>query len=349
MLRLALPSKGELEEPALAFLKACGLSVLRPNARQYTAGIPVLGNAQVLFQRAADIPAKVQEGSVELGITGLDIVRETVHDGGDCAVLMEDLDFGGCDLVVAVPDTWIDISSMGDLVEVADEMRSRGLELRVATKYPRQVRQFFLRAGINYFTLVASTGAIEVAPTMGFADIIADLSSSGTTLRENGLKTLSDGTILTSQACLIGNIGALRENPEAVRGTKVLLEMMESCLRARDYFTITANIRGESPEAVAQRVISQPEAAGIRGPTVARVYNRYEEARDWFAVTVVVRKENLLQAVEHLRKMNASSVTVSSPNYVFEAESSAYRELLAALQDGPDALTPALSQRERGT
>lgn len=333
MLRLALPSKGELEDPALAFLRACGLSVLRPNARQYTAGIPVLGDAQVLFQRAADIPAKVQEGSVELGITGLDIVRETVHDPRGCAVLMEDLDFGQCDLVVAAPETWIDITSMTDLVEVADEMRSRGLELRVATKYPRLVRGFFLQKGINYFTIVASTGAIEVAPTMGFADIIADISSSGTTLRENGLKTLSDGTILSSQACLIGNLDSLRVNPAAVQGTKVLLEMMEACLRARDYFSITANMRGDSPDAIAQRVISQPEAAGIRGPTVAQVYSRYEQDRDWFAVTVVVRKANLLRAVEHLRKMDASSVTVSSPAYVFEVESAAYRALLGALQE----------------
>ena len=111
--------------------------------------------------------------------------------------------------------------------------------------------------------------------------------------------------------------------------------MMESCLRARDYFSITANIRGESPDAVALRVMSQPEAAGIRGPTVSHVYSHYEEDRDWFAVTVVVRQENLLRAVEHLRKMDASSVTVSSPAYVFEAESSAYRGLLAALQESP--------------
>src|SRR5438093_9902501 len=121
MLRLALPSKGELEEPALAFLKACGLSVLRPNARQYTAGIPVLGNAQVLFQRAAAIPAKVQEGTVELGITGLDIVREPGHNNGACPVLMEDLAFGGCDLVVALPDPCSDTSSSRYLLQVADE------------------------------------------------------------------------------------------------------------------------------------------------------------------------------------------------------------------------------------
>ena len=335
MLRLALPSKGELEEPTLSFLRACGLAVDRPNARQYTAGIPTLDGTVVLFQRAADIPAKVEEGSVELGVTGLDTVREGLHEGSQCTVLLEDLDFGHCDLVVAVPETWIDVSSMADLAEVAEEMRGQGMELRVATKYTRLTRQFLLQKGLNYFSLVASTGAIEVAPTMGFADVIADLSTSGTTLRENALRTLSDGTVLSSQACLVGNLGALRADPGALRTTRAVLEMMEACLRARDYFSVTANVRGDTPEAVAQQVMSQPEVAGIRGPTVAQVYSRYGREQDWFAATVVVRKDDLLRAVEHLRKIGGSSVTVYSPNYVFEGESSAYRRLEAALERAP--------------
>src|SRR5205823_2988685 len=128
MLRIAVPSKGELEEPTLAFLRACGLSVHRPNSRQYTAEIPGLDHSVVVFQRAADIPAKVEEGSVDLGITGLDIVSEGLREVSRVGVLMEDLDYGGCKLVVAVPDTWIDVASMADLVEVAEEMRSRGQE-----------------------------------------------------------------------------------------------------------------------------------------------------------------------------------------------------------------------------
>lgn len=332
MLRLALPSKGELEDPTLAFLRACGLAVNRPNSRQYTASIPALEQTTVLFQRAADIPAKVAEGSVALGITGLDVVRETLNDGSPCSVLLEDLQFGGCELVIAVPDTWIDVSSMADLLEVAEDMRARGLELRIATKYPRLARQFLLAKGLNYFSLVASTGAIEVAPTIGFADIIADLSASGTTLRENGLKTLAEGTILSSQACLVGNLDALRRTPGALEATKVILEMMEACLRARNYFSVTANIRGDSAEAVAQRVMAQPEVAGMQGPTVSKVYSRYDEADNWFAVTIVLRKADLLRAVEHLRKMDASGLTVFPPSYVFDGGSAAYKTLLAALE-----------------
>lgn len=331
MLRLALPSKGELEEPTLAFLKACGLGVNRPNSRQYTAGIPGLRDTVVLFQRAADIAAKVTEGSVDLGITGLDTVRETLHAGSRCGVLMEDLEYGQCDLVIAVPDTWIDVASIADLVEVAEEMRAQGMELRVATKYNRLVRQFLLEKGLNYFSLVASTGAIEVAPTMGFADVIADLTSSGTTLRENGLKTLVDGTVLGSQACLVGNFDALRRDPEALVTTRAILERMEACLRARDYFTVTANVQGESAEAVAVCVMNEPAVAGIQGPTVSKVYSRHEDGSDWYAATVVVRKDRLLTAVDHLRGIGGSGVTVSSPNYVFGAQSQHYLRLVETL------------------
>lgn len=331
MLRFAVPSKGELGEPTLSFLRTCGLPVHRPNSRQYTARIPALKDAVVLFQRAADIPLKVAEGSVDLGIAGLDTVRELQRDDAPVSVLVEDLQYGGCDLVVAVPEAWIDVSSVADLLEVAEELRAQGLELRVATKFTRLTRQFLLSKGLNYFTLVASSGAIEVAPTMGFADIIVDLSASGTTLRENGLKTLTDGTVLSSQACLIGNLQRLQNTPGGIEGARVILEMMESALRSREYYSLTANIRGESADAVAQRVLSRPEVAGIQGPTVAKVYSRQEDG-DWYAVTVVIPKHKLLPAVQHLRLMGGAGVTVTSPNYVFEAESDAYVRLLAALE-----------------
>ena len=126
MLRFAVPSKGELGEPTLNFLRTCGLPVHRPNSRQYTARIPALKGAVVLFQRAADIPLKVAEGSVDLGIAGLDTVRELQRDDAPVSVLVEDLQYGGCDLVIAVPEAWIDVSSVADLMEVAEELRTQG-------------------------------------------------------------------------------------------------------------------------------------------------------------------------------------------------------------------------------
>lgn len=331
MLRLALPSKGELEDPTLSFLRSCGLSVGRSSSRSYMGEIGSQRGISIIFQRAADIPFKVQEGSADLGITGLDVVREGVRDDGPCSVLLEDLGYGDCDLVLAVPDVWIDVTHMVDLAELAVEIRTKGSELRVATKYPRLVRRFLLENGINYFTLVASTGAIEISPAMGFADLVADLTSSGQTLRDNGLRILAEGTVLRSQACLVGNLDKLAEDKSKLNSTKMVLDLMESRLRAKRYYSITANIRGDSKDEVAQQLISFSDVAGLQGPTISSVYSRLGEDANWYAVTVVVPVASLLSAVEQLRCLGGNGITVTSPNYVFEGESTAYQSLLSAL------------------
>ncbi|MBM2827197.1 MAG: phosphoribosyltransferase [Dehalococcoidia bacterium] len=331
-MRLALPSKGELEEPTVAFLKACGLTVQRSSSRRYTAGLKSLPEVSVLFQRAADIPAKVEDGTADLGITGLDLVEEYKLDSASTMTIMDDLGYGHCDLVVAVPEAWIDVVDMVDLAELAQEMRERGRELRVATKYSHLTQRFLLEKGVSYFSLVGATGAMEVAPAVGFADIIADLTSSGETLRENGLRPLTDGAILKSQACLIGNRDRLAANPQWLEPCKKILEMMEARLRAGGYYSISANIRGSSPDAVARYIMDCPQVAGLEGPTVSKVYSRSLADDDWYAVTVVVRVEDLLKAVVHIRQMGGNGITVSSPNYVFNEESTAYARLVRALE-----------------
>ncbi|MCX6022879.1 MAG: ATP phosphoribosyltransferase, partial [Chloroflexi bacterium] len=183
MLRLALPGRGRMEEPTLSFLAACGLAVERRNARQYIADIPALTNTTVLFQRAADISAKVEEGSADLGVTGLDAYHEARREGGDTLIVYEDLGYSRCELVVAVPEAWIDVTSMSDLVELADEFKGRGRELRVATTFPAQTQRFLLSRGVNYFSLVHASGAVEAQPAMGSADIITDIVETGASLR----------------------------------------------------------------------------------------------------------------------------------------------------------------------
>jgi ATP phosphoribosyltransferase len=328
--RLALPSKGELDQPTRQFLDSAGLAVDRPNDRQYTATIPALEGATVLFQRAADIPAKVEEGSADLGITGYDGVAEHAHDGGDIIVVHPELGYGKCSLVLAVPDSWIDTSSIADLADISVEMREKGRSLRIATKFPRLTRSFLLDKGINHFQLVSSSGAMEAAPTMGYADIIADLTSSGTTLRENRLKQIEGGTVLRSQACLIGNRKALRD-PALLDATRAMLELIEARMRASQFCTITANVRGASAEAVARLVSDNPEVAGQQGPTVAHVFDKRGDAVGWFAVTVVVPTARVLAAVAHFRSIGGAGMTVHSPRYVFEARSRYYERLLELL------------------
>jgi ATP phosphoribosyltransferase len=317
-LRVALPSKG-MEQDTLDFFKSCGLSINRTNPRQYRATIPALKNVQVLFQRANDIFAKVDEGSVDLGVTGYDIVREHQYEDDNTVVLMNGLGFGQCALVVAVPEGWIDTTSMVDLAQISADLRSRGRELRVATKYPNLTRQFLYDNGINYFRLVESSGALEAAPQLGYADLIVDLTSSGVTLRENRLKTVVGGQILASQACLIANRQALEASPQKLEQTRWMLELIEGHLRSRDFYSITANIRGEGPEAVARRVTAHSEIAGLRGPTIARVYPHAGVEESWHAVTVIIDSKVLVSAVDALRRAGASDLTVVPVRYVFEA------------------------------
>jgi len=329
MLRLALPSDGELYEPSLAFLKACGLPLERASARRYTGVLGGLRGATVLLQRMADITHKVQEGSAELGIVGLDRFLEYRREESPVALVMEDLGFGSCELVVAVPDTWLDISSMDDLADLSLELRQQGKQLRVATKYPRLVERYFLSRGINYFTLVPASGALEAAPAAGYADMIADISSTGTTLRENRLKTLEDGTILSSQACLIGNLKLLAERPEALRLARAVLERMEAYLMAGNYYRITSNIRGRSPEEVASHILSRPELSGLQGPTVAPVFGADSEG--WYEVSLIVPREQLLEAVDHLRHAGATDIASVQVNYLFRERCHAYEHLLQLL------------------
>ena len=328
-MRLAIPSDGELYESTLAFLRSSGVPVERSSPRRYTASIPTLSNTTVLFQRAGDIPTKVEEGSADLGISGLDRFLEMRGDGGESILIVEDLGFGRCELVVAVPDSWVDVTSMADLADLAMEFREQGRELRVATKYPRLVQRHLFGSGVNYFSLVQSSGTLEAAPAMGFADIIADISSSGSTLRENRLKTLEDGSILASQACLIGNKRLLAQHQSTCMETKSLLEHIEGYLRARDFFSITANIRGESPEEVAAHVTQHPEVAGLKGPTISKVYSRDDDS--WYAVTMVVPRDRLLEALDYMRQIGGGSITVYQVHYVFQDQCESYQALLRAL------------------
>ncbi len=329
-LRIALPSKG-MEDETLTFLRACGLGVDRSNPRQYRATIRALDDAEVLFQRAADIFDKVNEGSVDLGITGFDVVSEHRNEDDAVVVLQKELGYGRCSLVFAVPDAWIDVETMADLAEVSVGLRARGRDLRIATKYPNLARQYLYNHGIDFFTLVESSGAMEAAPTLGYADVICDVTSSGVTLRENRLKTISGGTLLTSQACLIGNRQALRGDPNKLRLTRDLLEMSEAMLRAREYFSLTANIQGDSAESVAQLATAHGEVAGLRGPTIAQVFPKAADGLRWFAVTVVVEGPLLLRAVEALRRAGASDVTAAPLRYVFEHRAWTFESLAREL------------------
>ena len=149
-LRVAIPSNGPLHEPTLEFLGSCGLGVTRTSSRRYTASMKGLPGATVLLQRAADIPAGLETGLTDAGVVGLDRFRESGRDVGGIQPVFSDLGFGHCTLVLGVPESWIDVSSMADLAEVSIELRESVGDLRVGTKYPRLVSSFLLENGISH-------------------------------------------------------------------------------------------------------------------------------------------------------------------------------------------------------
>ena len=326
-LHIVIPSDGELHDSTLAFLRSCGLRVSRPNSRQYTATIPSLPGIEVLFQRTADITQKVEEASAELGITGLDRLLEYRSDTKRAVAIIEDLGYGGCDFVLAVPNAWLDVTSLDDLSDLALEFHEKGNQLRIATKYPKLLRQHLFDRGINYFTVVPASGTLEAAPVAGYADLIADLTATGTTLRENRLKTLTGGTILKSQACVIGNPIALKASKQRLLLCRHFLELIEANILADPYYRITGNVLGNSEEIVADMVLKRTDLAGLRGPTLSRVYNADNE--NWYSVSLLVQKGQLMEAVDHLRSCGALDISASQVNYLFENRSSAYERLIS--------------------
>ena len=328
-LRLAIPSDGEMYEPTLRFLDECGLPVVRPSARSYTASIPAIAGLEVIFQRTADITSKVEDGNADLGLVGVDRYQEGRIEGGDTLLIMPELGFGRCELVVAVPDAWMDVDSMADLGDLAVEFRESGRELRIATKYPRLVGRYLFGHGINYFAMASVSGTLEAAPAMGYADVIVDLTSSGTTLRENHLRRLEDGTVLVSEGALVGNRVLLKRHRDRLEIAREVIERIEAHRNAGAFLRVTANVEGESEEAVAAKVLERPETAGLQGPTVARVFA--PDGRRWHAVTVFVAKADLTAVVDHFRSIGGASVTVSDASYVFGQESLAYAGLLREL------------------
>ncbi|MCO5158990.1 MAG: ATP phosphoribosyltransferase [Aquamicrobium sp.] len=215
---LALPSKGRLKEEAIAVLAKAGFDVVIPqDERRYRAHIKGRDDIEVAFLSASEISRELGQGTVDLGVTGEDLIRETIPDWEARVKIGARLGFGHADVIVAVPEAWLDVDTMADLDDVAADFRQRhGRRLRIATKYWRLTQQFFsAQHGIQVYRIVESLGATEGAPAAGSADVIVDITSTGSTLRANHLKILDDGVILRSEACLGVSLKAREAADEA--------------------------------------------------------------------------------------------------------------------------------------
>src|SRR3954454_21354551 len=202
---IAVPSKGRLQENTEAFFGRAGLQLVKPRgARDYRGAIAELPGVEVAYLSAGEIGVALAQGAVHLGVTGEDLLRETIADMAKRVVVIEGLGFGYANVVVAVPQAWIDVHAMADLDDVATAFRLRhDRKMRVATKYVNLTRNFFSAHGITDYRIVESSGATEGAPAAGTAELIVDITTTGGTLAANALKVIEDGTILRSQANLV--------------------------------------------------------------------------------------------------------------------------------------------------
>jgi len=210
---IALPSKGRLMEKARTLFARAGYDISRiGHERGYRGAIDGMENAEIAFLSASEIAHHLREGKVDLGVTGEDLLRENIARLEETAQILTPLGFGHADVVVAVPESWLDCATMADLEEISEEFHARhGRRMRVATKYLRLTRRFFARHGVSGYRTVVSLGATEGAPAAGMAELIVDITSTGSTLRANQLKVLDDGVILRSQAVLAARNGVVED------------------------------------------------------------------------------------------------------------------------------------------
>jgi ATP phosphoribosyltransferase len=326
-IRLSLPSKGRLETDALSFLAETGLRVFKPNPRQYQAEVPALPELGIIFQRPGDIVVSVRQGSIDFGIAGIDLIEEKRGENGDVLILHDRLGFGSCALTLAVPEVWDDVVDMPSLQKYS---KSLNRPLRVATKFPVLTERFLSKYDIPH-VLIAAEGTLETAPTIGYADIISDLVSSGQTLKDNRLRALPDGVIQPSQAALIANKKALRTRPEVLEMARRLLEYIEAHLRAKENLLVIANMRGETPEVIAQKLFTQTSVGGLQGPTISPIFTR-EKDQQWYSISVVIRRDRIPQAIVELRSIGGSGIIVTPVTYIFEEEPPRYKAMLDALK-----------------
>jgi len=326
-IRIALPSKGLLTEGSKQLLADVGFPVYNPNPRQYIALIQLLPEVEVIFQRPGDIVISVRDGSIDFGITGRDIYLEKRDSNGRILELHSQLGFAKCTLNVIVPDNWQTIETISDLKEFQTNL-SR--PLKVATKFPKLTKDFFYSESEIPIEVIQAEGALETAPTVGYADLIVDLVSTGTTLRDNRLRKLSDGKILDAEACLIANRERLSTNSQTLQIATLLLEMIGAHLRGKQNLAVFANVRAKSEEEISQKIFDQDVIGGLQGPTISRILTRDQD--NFFAIHIVVKKEKLHKAIGELRKIGGSGVVVSPVNFIFEEQPKEILDMMTALE-----------------
>ncbi len=317
---LAVPAKGRLQGNAEAFFARSGLELVKPRgARDYRGTIAGFDGVEVAYLSAAEITAQLGQGAVHLGVTGEDLVREMIPQSDRRIVLVAGLGFGFANVVVAVPQAWIDVRSMADLDDVATAFRLKHeRKMRLATKYANLTRGFFAEHGVVDYRIVESTGATEGAPAAGTAELIVDITTTGATLAANGLKVIEDGVILRSQANLVAARAAAWSAAQR-EAARLLLDRIAAQKRAVSFREVRTRFAGLNDTLLATAREKFGVAAPFGGPTSSGM------------LTLHCPPEHVHALASFLREQGAEAVSVAALDYVYTRDNPLYAKLAAEL------------------
>jgi ATP phosphoribosyltransferase len=317
---LAVPAKGRLQENAEAFFARSGLSLIKPRgARDYRGAIAGLDGVEVAYLSASEITSQLAAGALHLGVTGEDLVREMIEDADERVVLIEPLGFGSANVVVAVPQAWIDVRTMADVDDVATAFRHHhGRRIRVATKYVNLTRNFFSAQGVIDYRIVESSGATEGAPAAGTAEMIVDITTTGTTLAANGLKIVEDGTMLRSQANLVASRRAAWDDKHKELA-RAILDRIAAQARARAFREVRARFAQCDDALINEAKNRFGVETPFGGPTSSGMITLHCPPSQVHALT------------QFLRERGAQAVAVADLDYVFSRDNSLFSKLETAL------------------
>ena len=317
---VAVPAKGRLQENAEAFFLRAGLPLIKPRgARDYRGAVTGLDDVEVAYLSASEITTQLAAGAVHLGVTGEDLVREMILDADKRVVLIAGLGFGFANVVVAVPQAWIDVRTMADVDDVATAFRHHhDRRMRMATKYINLTRDFFSSHGVIDYRVVESSGATEGAPAAGTAEMIVDITTSGATLAANGLKVVEDGTILRSQANLVAARNAVWGKTERDLA-RVILDRVAAQARARAFREVRARFAAGTDMLVENARRKFAIEAPFGAPSSSGILILHCPPDQVYALT------------NYLRENGAEAVAVADLDYVFSRANPLYTKLESGL------------------
>lgn len=314
-LTIAVPSKGRLEEKSAEIFSRAGMTLKRAGARGYTGTLVGFEGVEIAYLSAAEIAARLRDGSVHFGITGEDLLREEIPDLDSAIQLVQPLGFGHADVVVALPDGWVDVATMADLAEVASDFRlHKGKLMRVATKYIHLTTDYFAANDVQDIQIVTSFGATEGAPASGAAEAIVDITSTGATLAANNLRVPEDGVILKSQANLAAALKA-DWSPEARGAAKQILARLSAYQQAMERLVVSF-------------IVDTKDAALFDGFGLDGSRRMAGQDETYFDLVI---EKSALQLVQDILSPKQIGMTVSKPDFVFSPRNELFERLAGAI------------------